>query len=253
MRAAVFFSGDNGPAPGQHQIQYFNSQGPFRGFKTTVMEGGIRQTVTVHWPGHIAPGSTTEHIFTFWDLLPTAAEIAGVEPPADIDGQSALSAMLGKEATPPARTLYYEFCWEKVFNESSDMVGPLAGALPVVYGDGWTQAVRLGDWKGYRTNQVAESFKLFDLKTDISETKEVAAANPSVVSQMIAVMEKEHVENPMWPSATAQQPRCCANCFNVGGKGCPAPCGGRAPDALEAGGVPEGAESKVEYHRKYAR
>jgi hypothetical protein len=112
-------SGDNGPAPGQHQIMYFNSQGPFRGFKTTVMEGGIRQTVTVQWPGHIAAGRTTEHIFTFWDFLPTAAELAGAPLPPRIDGISAVSVMLGEvdgAAPPQPRTLYYEFCWNSVMN-----------------------------------------------------------------------------------------------------------------------------------------
>ena len=112
-------SGDNGPAPGQHQIMYFNSQGPFRGFKTTVMEGGIRQTVAVQWPGHIAAGTTTEHIFTFWDFLPTAAELVGAPLPPRIDGISAVAVMLGEvdgAAPPPPRTLYYEFCWNSVMN-----------------------------------------------------------------------------------------------------------------------------------------
>ena len=98
---------------------YFNSQGPFRGFKTTVMEGGIRQTVAVQWPGHIAAGTTTEHIFAFWDFLPTAAELVGAPLPPRIDGLSAVSVMLGEvdgAAPPPPRTLYYEFCWNSVMN-----------------------------------------------------------------------------------------------------------------------------------------
>ena len=65
----VFFSGDNGPAPGQHEIMFFNSQGPFRGFKTTTMEGGIRQTVTVQWPGHIAPGTYSVNLHHLRDPI----------------------------------------------------------------------------------------------------------------------------------------------------------------------------------------
>ena len=57
--------------------------------------------------------------------------------------------MLGKVDTsaPPApRTLYYEFCWNNVLNTAEKIahVPNLKGALPVVYADGWTQAVRLG-------------------------------------------------------------------------------------------------------------
>ena len=64
-------------------------------------------------------GSTTDEIFTFWDLLPTAAELAGATMPPRIDGISAVPVMLGKidSAAPPApRTLYYEFCWNNVMN-----------------------------------------------------------------------------------------------------------------------------------------
>ena len=229
----VFFSGDNGPAPGQHGIMYFNSQGPFRGFKTTVMEGGIRQTVTVQWPGHIASSSTTDHIFAFWDLLPTAAELAGAAIPPRIDGISAVSVMLGKldSAAPPSRTLYYEFCWNRVPNTPKMIasVPNLKGALPIVYGDGWTQAVRLADWKGYRTNQVNVDVMLYDLSSDIGEVTNVAESHPQIVAQIIAVMEKEHTPDPMWPSANATHPVCCENCFSQGGKGCPAPCAGQPP------------------------
>ena len=116
---------------------YFNSQGPFRGFKTTTMEGGIRQTVTVQWPGHIVAGSTTAHIFTFWDFLPTAAELVGAPIPPRIDGISAVPVMLGKvdgATPPPPRTLYYEFCWNSVLNTPEKIASTpnLKGALPIV-------------------------------------------------------------------------------------------------------------------------
>jgi hypothetical protein len=89
--------------------------------------------------------------------------------------------------------------------------------------------VRLDDWKAYRTNQVNEGVMLYDLSTDIGELHNVAMAHPDVVSQVIAVMEKEHTPDPMWPSANATHPVCCANCFSAGAMGCPAPCGGKPP------------------------
>ena len=82
------------------------------------MEGGIRQTAVVQWPGTIAAGVASNWIFTFWDFLPTAAALAGIDAasgglPQGIDGISALPAMLGgglvEEALAPApapRALY---------------------------------------------------------------------------------------------------------------------------------------------------
>ena len=165
-------------------------------------------------PGHIAAGTKTEHIFTFWDFLPTAAELAGAALPPRIDGISAVPVLLGqvdRTAPAPPRTLYYEFCWNNVLNTAEKIASTknMKGALPVVYGDGWTQAVRLDNWKGYRTNQYNDSVWLFDLSTDIGETENVAAANPGVVAQIIAVMEKEHSPNPMWPSANKTHPSKC--------------------------------------------
>ena len=88
------------------------------------MEGGIRQTAVVQWPGTIAAGVASNWIFTFWDFLPTAAALAGIDAasgglPQGIDGISALPAMLGgglvEEALAPApapRALYVScLCW----------------------------------------------------------------------------------------------------------------------------------------------
>jgi arylsulfatase A-like enzyme len=52
--------------------------GPFRGKKRSLHEGGIRQTIVAQWKGVIQPNTTTEHMFHFYDFLPTAAELAGV-------------------------------------------------------------------------------------------------------------------------------------------------------------------------------
>ena len=212
------------------------------------MEGGIRQTIVVKWPGHVAPGTSSDHIFAFWDFLPTAAEIAGVAPPPGIDGVSVcrhvLSGMLATKAKPaeppPVRSLYYEFCWLKtIIPDPESDNGPFGGisnatgVRPIVYGDGWVQAVRMADWKGYRTNQVDASFKLFNLKTDIGEYHEISKAHPDVLARILAVMEgpTTRSESEHWPSANASHPQCCGNCFSPGGGGayCTAGCLGKPP------------------------
>jgi len=77
----VFFASDNGPWRD-------GSQGPFRGKKSDLWEGGIRVPGIFRWPGRITPGATTATPAGVVDLLPTFCAIAGIQPPQDraIDG-----------------------------------------------------------------------------------------------------------------------------------------------------------------------
>ncbi|MFQ5811206.1 MAG: arylsulfatase, partial [Armatimonadota bacterium] len=119
----VMFSSDNGPcAAGGQDYQFFESQGPLRGIKRDLYEGGIRVPTIARWPGKIEAGAVSEHVSAFWDVLPTFAELAGGEPPADIDGISMAPTLLGRSDEQKQHEYLY---WEH------------KGA----------QAVRLGDWK----------------------------------------------------------------------------------------------------------
>src|SRR5881392_819697 len=85
----VIFTSDNGPhKEGGNDPKFFESSGPLRGIKRDLYEGGIRVPMIVRWPGKIKAGTTNDQVWAFWDFLPTAAEIAGVKPPKDIDGIS---------------------------------------------------------------------------------------------------------------------------------------------------------------------
>src|SRR5215470_9363925 len=73
----VFFSSDNGPhKEGGVDPKFFQSSGPLRGIKRDLYEGGIRVPMIVRWPGKINPGKVSNRVWCFWDLLPTATEIA---------------------------------------------------------------------------------------------------------------------------------------------------------------------------------
>jgi arylsulfatase A-like enzyme len=75
----VLFTSDNGPQPGAWTdifVEYFDGNGPFRGAKTNFYEGGIREPFIVRWPGKIKPGSTSDYVGYFADLMPTLAELA---------------------------------------------------------------------------------------------------------------------------------------------------------------------------------
>lgn len=105
----IIFTSDNGPhLEGGADPDYFNSNGPFRGYKRDLYEGGIRVPMIAYWPGTIKAGGTTGHVSAFWDVLPTLLEVAGATVPAGIDGISFLPVLLGKKQ-PKHKDLYWEF------------------------------------------------------------------------------------------------------------------------------------------------
>jgi arylsulfatase A-like enzyme len=172
----IFFSSDNGPhREGGHNPDFFDDNGPLRGIKRDLYEGGIRVPMIVRGPGRIPAGRVSHQVWAFWDFLPTAAELAGAQPPAGIDGISMVPALTGKGTQRQHDYLYWEF-----------------------HERGFQQAIRMGDWKAVRPKP-GSRLELYDLKADIGETKDVAAANLSVIQQMEALFAKARTESPDWP------------------------------------------------------
>ena len=102
-RSQVFVTSDNGPhSEGGHDAKFFDSGGPLRGIKRDLYEGGIREPMIIRWPGHVAAGAVSNQVGWFADFLPTADEIAGVRPPANLDGISLLPTLLGHPAEQKA-------------------------------------------------------------------------------------------------------------------------------------------------------
>lgn len=173
----VMFSSDNGPQgidEGGYDLTLFGSNGPLRGRKRDLYEGGIRVPLIARWPAKIRSGQVSDHIWTQWDFLPTAAAIAAVKPPDKIDGMSKLQALLGRSQAAH-KYLYFEF-----------------------HEPGFAQAVRLGRWKAVRRG-LDGPIELYDLQTDLGETRDLASKNPKVVSEIRAIMKREHVESEHWP------------------------------------------------------
>lgn len=210
----VVFSGDNGPDHPSFEV--FDDTGPFRGKKRSLHEGGVRQDIVAQWPAQIKPSSKSDHLFTFWDVLPTFADAAGV-PQSNwptTDGISALPTMTGESSKQEEHDfLYWEFCY----------YGSADGLLPQLYGKGWGQSVRWDEgetqWKAIRVNQ--GPMLLFNLSNDIGEFHNISEAHPDKVQAAITIMNREHVESDFWPSAKGTE-KCCASCFNP--RGCNAPC-----------------------------
>lgn len=172
----IFFASDNGPhKEGGVDPKFFQSSGRFRGFKRDLYEGGIRVPLIVRWPARIKPNQVNNGVFAFWDFLPTAAEIAGEKPPANIDGVSFLPTLLGKPQTKKHEFLYWEF-----------------------HERGFQQAVRMENWKAVRPH-AGQPLELYDLAADPGETKDVSAENPKVVAKIEEYLKSARSESADFP------------------------------------------------------
>jgi arylsulfatase A-like enzyme len=172
----VFFTSDNGPhREGGADPDFFDSNGPLRGIKRDLYEGGIRVPMIARWPKRIKAGAKSDQVWAHWDLLPTLAEVAGVKPPANIDGVSMLNALRGR------RQRDHEFLyWE--FHER-----------------GFSQAARMGDWKAVRKSPDSP-LELYDLKNDLGEQNDVAAKNPEIVMKIEYYLKTARTESELWPT-----------------------------------------------------
>ena len=175
----VIFSSDNGPhLEGGADPDYFDSNGPLKGYKRDVYEGGIRVPMIAVWNGKIVAGSQSDHISAFWDVLPTVAEMAGVKTPENIDGISFLPTLLGKEQQEH-EYMYWEF-----------------------HEQGGRKAIRKGDWKlvQYNVSKPLETTtELFNLSEDISEENNLADQNPEKVEELLKLMDSARTESEIFP------------------------------------------------------
>jgi uncharacterized sulfatase len=172
----VFFSSDNGPHSEGSRPEFFDSNGPLRGTKRDLYDGGVRVPFLVRWPGKIKAGSTSGHIGYFADFLPTAAELAGVELSQPTDGISILPTLLGQADRQQRHEYLY---WE--FYEGKNARG-----------------VRMGQWKGIEKPFGSGQVELYDVTKDVGETEDVAALHPEIVARIRAAIEAAHVPSPDW-------------------------------------------------------
>jgi len=177
----VIFTSDNGPhQEGGHRADFFNSNGPYRGIKRDLYEGGIRVPTIAWWPDTIKPGTTNKNQWYFGDLMATAAELAETTVPKDIDSDSFLQTLKGN---PPEKEwtreslLYWEF-----------------------YERGSAQAVRFGKWKAIRSPMFTGPIQLYDLSWDHAEKNNYAERRPKLVEHARNLFNKAHEEDPNWPS-----------------------------------------------------
>ena len=156
----IIFTSDNGPTGvrGRPSLERFASTAGLRGMKGMVFEGGIRVPMIAWWPGKIAAGASTEEVTTFWDVLPTFAELVGRAELTTGDGHSFAPVMLGHGQMPRERVLYWAVRDRK--------------------------AVRYGDWKWVHHPMDSRSDFLFNIVDDPNELTNVASKHPEILSRL---------------------------------------------------------------------
>ncbi|MCX7006666.1 MAG: sulfatase [Kiritimatiellaeota bacterium] len=164
----ITFISDNG-GPIVRNAPNASKNTPLRGGKGETWEGGIRVPFFMKWPGHLKAGTTFDQVVIQMDLTATVLELAGVQRDAKwpLDGVGLLPYLNGEKKNP-----HETLCWE--------------------YGKQW--AIRQGDWKLTCALPTKEAktpiLGLFDLSQDISESRDLAAAQPEKVKQLRAAWEQ---------------------------------------------------------------
>ena len=172
----VVFTSDNGPVTEDwrhwYEVNLHGSTGGLRGRKADLYEGGIRVPAIVRWPGHVAPGTTSDAPVIGYDLLPTLAAAAGAALPIDrpLDGED-VSAVLRSQAFARRRPLYWEFEDDQGFH----------------------YALRDGDHKLLADKSLAK-VRLFDLRRDRFEVEDVSAARPDLVKSLLETLRARAAE-----------------------------------------------------------
>jgi arylsulfatase A-like enzyme len=156
-------------------VGFFASSGPFRGFKRSLTDGGIRVPAIVRWTGVTKPGTVSDQVWAFWDFFPTACDLAGVETPKGLDGLSLAPTITGKGRQKTHEFLYWEF-----------------------HEGGTSQAVRHGNWKAIRAAP-SRPLVLYDLATDPGEKENVAADHPDVVARIEEFLKTARTDSKEFP------------------------------------------------------
>ena len=162
---------------------FFDSNGPFRGRKRDLYEGGIHIPFTATWPEKITAGSQTQHQAALWDIKATFEEIAGIQAATQTDGISFAPTFLGSKDQSKHDYLYWEF------NEAR---GPI-------------QALRKGPWK--LIHFVARShYELYNLDSDVSESTDLSKKHPTTLNALKKQLSSARSEHPEFPLTKRKNP-----------------------------------------------
>jgi len=180
----VFFSSDNGGVKAYRSIDHAEIEGhringPLRGQKTEVYEGGHRVPFLARWPGHVKEGSESRQLIALTDVLATCADLLRVPLPRDTaeDSFSFAPALLGKTETQGVRKI--------LVNDS--MMGLFSireGPWKLIVGQGGG-----GPYPQPPANPAEPPGQLYNLDDDVGESKNLYNEKPEIVAKLTALLE----------------------------------------------------------------
>ncbi len=188
----IFFNDNGGPLPPPPDSWNGSSNAPLRGRKGEMWEGAIRVPFIIGWKGHLPEGKIYSKPIIQLDVLPTALAAAGiqVQPQWKLDGVNLIPFLTGKTKGSPHESLYWR--------------------------TGSIKAIRKGDWKLVKMRYSRDEedpavlsdlsgVELYNLKNDISETKNLASKHPQKVEELKGAWQQwnRQLAKPGWPPVPA--------------------------------------------------
>ena len=164
----VIFTSDNGGV-----LENGANNGPWRGGKQHMYEGGLRVPAAARLPGVIKAGTSTDRLTLTMDIFATVCEALGVHPPQGIDAVSFWPTLRGQDAPIPRRDLYF--------------VRREGGAA---YGGQTIDAFRRGRWKLLQDSPFAP-LELYDLESDPQESSNLAARKLPAFDELSAALRRQ--------------------------------------------------------------
>lgn len=184
----LLVTSDNGPhEEGGVNPDLFDANGPLRGYKRNLYEGGVRVPLIAWGPGRIA-GGTSDRPTPLTDILPTLAELGGAPAPSDVDGLSAAPLLAGSPDAARHGHLYRFRDEQGVTSRANAQDAQRATWLAeAVRRDNW-KAVRFAPERNHDLPDDKWQVELYDLATDLGETRNVVDAHPSTAAALVALM-----------------------------------------------------------------
>ena len=170
----VIFTSDNG---GANYLGFEALNKPYRGWKATFFEGGLRVPFFMRWPGRLPKGESVAAPVSHFDIYATAAAVAGVRVPSDrvLDGKNLIPFIEKTETGQPHEALYWQ--------------------------SGNYRTIRTADWK-LQVDGTRKKQWLFHLADDPTEQHDLAESNPAKVAELAAKLATIYTEQatPLWPA-----------------------------------------------------
>jgi len=163
----VILSSDNG---GADYVAINDLNAPYRGWKNTFFEGGIRVPFFISWPGKIEPGTVIDEAVIHYDLMPTIVNATAAQLPQDRE-------IHGVDLAP---------LWQGMGNKNKSF---LRKDDALYWFTGTYRVVQAGDWK-LQLNPDSKQIFLHNLASDPTEQNNLAKSEPEKLDQLVKLIEK---------------------------------------------------------------